>query len=116
VKGTKLWNQPRSPLIQGRSRRERPFWTDWLSGAVVAIVIGAVVAVAVLVPRSVGVTEWARILVLPVAAGAGIGSATGVWLAAAFGWHPRWVAGGIFGSTAAILATWVAIALGAAPG
>jgi len=114
VKGTKLWNQPRSPLIQGRSRRERPFWTDWLSGAVVAVVVGAVLALAVLAPKDAGVVTLTRAFLLPVLAGAGLGSALGVWLAAAFGWHPRWVAGAIFGSTSVLLATWLTVALGAA--
>jgi len=115
VKGTKLWNQPRSPLIQGRSRRERPFWSDWLAGAACAVAAGALVSIVVLLPKGSGLAESTRSVLLPLLAGACAGSVGGVWLAAAFGWHPRWVAGSVFGSFAAVIVTWAAIAFGAGP-
>ncbi len=42
MKGTKLWQAPGSPIIQGRSRNQRPSWQQWLPAALVsaAIVVG----------------------------------------------------------------------------
>jgi hypothetical protein len=115
VKGTKLWNQPRSPLIQGRSRRERPFWTDWIAGGVCGLGIGLLLAITLLVPKDASLVEVTRAVAIPVLAGTAAGSAMGVWVAGAFGWHPKWVTGGVCGTAVALVATWIAIAVGGAP-
>lgn len=36
--GTRLYQSPRSPLIQGRSKAERPLWEAWLGGTVIGLV------------------------------------------------------------------------------
>lgn len=45
AKGTKLWMEPRSPLIQGRSRMQRPLWRDWLATSLGASAIAAPLSV-----------------------------------------------------------------------
>jgi len=37
LRGTKLWQDTGSPLISGRSRREKPFWRDVLLGGTLAL-------------------------------------------------------------------------------
>ena len=53
MKGTKLWQAPGSPIIQGRSRTERPFWERWLGGVVgaEAIVLVGALLLALREPR-----------------------------------------------------------------
>jgi hypothetical protein len=53
---------------------------------------------------------------IPILAGSAAGSGIGVWVAGAFGWHPRWVTAGILGVVVAVAATWIAIALSGVPG
>jgi phosphotransferase system glucose/maltose/N-acetylglucosamine-specific IIC component len=43
VTGTKLFQKPRSPLIEGRSRVVQPLWWDWLVGAAWGAAAGAAV-------------------------------------------------------------------------
>ena len=111
MKGTRLWNQPRSPLIQGRSRRERPFWTDWLAAVSVGVVVGVLVAGTVLAPAGVTLLNAVTAAAASIVLGAALGAAGGVWVASGFGWHPRWVSGAIASGILAVVATWVLNAL-----
>ena len=111
MKGTRLWNQPRSPLIQGRSRRERPFWADWLAAVVVGIAVGAFVAGTLLAPAGVTFVAALASAAVWVVLGAAVGAAGGVWVAIGFGWHPRWVSGAIVSGILAVAAAWVLGAL-----
>lgn len=45
MKGTKLWTEAGSPLIQGRSRMQRPLSRDWLATALGAWMIAGPLAV-----------------------------------------------------------------------
>lgn len=97
---TSLYQSPRSPLIQGRTRWERPLWQPWLAGAVVSGVgagaflvwlqprVGASGEVTTLAPAAI----W--LALLAVVAGAGIGAATGRSL----GWRWRWLAAALAGA------------------
>lgn len=48
MKGTKLWQDTGSPLISGRSRRQRPIWQHWLLAALVSWVLVTAVALALI--------------------------------------------------------------------
>ncbi len=111
MKGTKLWNQPRSPLIQGRSRRERPFWADWLAAVSVGVVVGVVVGGTLLAPDGVTFLTAAISAAAGAVLGAAVGAAAGVWLASGFGWHPRWLSGAIASGVLAVVVTWALKAL-----
>jgi hypothetical protein len=90
VKGTRLWQGPGSPLIQGRSRQTPPFWRPWLLAIVIAM-IGA------------NFVSWALLHAQPIEfflAGSVAGSALGVWLARRMGWRSPWVLGVIVGAVA----------------
>lgn len=91
MKGTKLWYAPGSPLIQGRSRRERSFSADAVSGAVVGTAI-ALLGVGAALYTDLVMRVPAVVALSAIGSGT-VGSVAGVALARAFGWHPRWVAG-----------------------
>lgn len=101
MKGTRLWKPAGSPLIQGRSRRERSFLLD----AAIGFVLAVIVAVGVQALASLGDTDSLQTLLgwalVPVAAGSAVGSLVGVLVASGFGWYPRWVSGAIIGALAA---------------
>lgn len=101
MKGTKLWVEAGSPLIQGRSRRERPFWRDWLLACAGAILMGGGAALAVLVYKDAGVETALRAVALPVVPCAAMGGALGVWGSGLFGSSRRWLAGAITGAVLA---------------
>jgi len=107
VKGTRLWQAPGSPIIQGRSRTERPFWERWLAGAISAEAIVLLVAV-VWAFREPGAAFGAVVgsvlltFLLPAMPGCAAGAALGVWISRSMGWRRDWVAGAVLG---AILAT-----------
>ena len=52
-----------------------------------------------------GLVTALRTVWLPVIPSAALGSALGVWLASAFGWHPRWAAGSVTAAIASFLGT-----------
>lgn len=109
MKGTKLWHQAGSPLIQGRSQRERPFVTDLAIALVIAFAAALGGWMLVLTGRGVLVLDALSFAALPAAAGALLGASTGVWLASGFGWHPRWIAGVALGAVLAAGAVWPAL-------
>jgi len=101
ARGTKLFQAPGSPLIQGRSRTQRPWWQPYAA----AVVIGLAWPLVALVPGALGAYESAPqiatiasdlvkawvgslpVLVPSVLAGAGVGMlVSGVW-----GIRHRWV-------------------------
>lgn len=91
MKGTQLWQGIGSPLIEGRSRRPRPFWRPWLGAAIVSAV-------------SVGLAAWmlygvrgSDMCVVASAVGAGLGVAIGRRLE----WRSTWVLGVVTGTAVA---------------
>ncbi len=107
VKGTRLWQAPGSPIIQGRSRTERPFWERWLGaafGAMAIVFIGALL----LALREPGVAFGSALsgvaltFLLPALPGAAVGAALGVWLSRTMGWRRHWLVGSIVGATLAV--------------
>lgn len=110
MKGTKLWQEPRSPLISGRSRREAPFVRDWLLGSLFAAIVAVGAAVWLGdVSGTDSIAVWLTRVVL-IAGGAIIGSAPLLWLARRLGWRPSWIAGTVGGT----LGAWAAVAAFAA--
>jgi len=103
VKGTRLWQAPGSPIIQGRSRTARPFWEVWLAGAVWAQVVVLVSATAWEL-RSPGLGVFAALdrvllsMLIPSLAGCLLGSALGVLVGRAMGWRRLWLAGALVGA------------------
>jgi uncharacterized membrane protein YhaH (DUF805 family) len=104
VKGTRLWQNTGSPLISGRSRRERPFWWVWLGGTVVATVLAGAAAYLLF---AAGVDDPVTALATlgpAVVGGAAAGAAALGWFARKMGWRRAWVAGAIAGTLLGVLA------------
>jgi len=106
VKGTKLWQAPGSPIIQGRSRTEKPFWERWLAAALGAEAL--VFAVAVLlalrepdVALGAILSSVALTYLVPAIPGAAAGAALGVWLSRTMGWRRHWLVGSVVGAVLA---------------
>ncbi len=106
MKGTKLWQSAGSPIIQGRSRRQRPSWQQWLPASLVvaALVIGFLFAV----PSAGSGSPWA---VPSGVVGGLLGAVIGVEMARAMGWRFPVLWGIILGvvGAAALLAVGVTV-------
>lgn len=119
ARGTKLYQQPRSPLIQGHSKTERPVWREWLKGiAFGAAFTGVLFALySVLVPGTAfsigslsvrGVVAGAVGGTLISLGPAVVAALLGVLLARRMGWRRQWFAGMLL--TPVVLALFVAFA------
>ncbi len=95
VKGTRLYSATRSPLIHGRSRRERPFSSDWIAGAGLGFLACVVAAGLFFGDKGASAMTLVAQIAFPALLGAVLGGALGVWIAQAFGWHPRWISGAV---------------------
>ncbi len=109
MKGTKLWQAPGSPIIQGRSRTERPFFERWVGGFVGAeVCVLAAGMYSVMGQPDVETLDAVQMVAttyfLPGLPGALVGSALGTWLARGMGWRRHWVAGTITGAALAGMA------------
>lgn len=118
ARGTKLFQAPGSPLIQGRSRTARPWWQPYL----VAVGLGLLWPVASQTPLMYADPEmrfdhvgelfltaaflWLEALTILLPAVL-VGAAIGVSVATGWGWKQRWVAG----SVGAIAAWYAALVL-----
>ncbi len=92
---TNLYQTPRSPLIQGRTRWERPLWQSWLGGASAAALSFAAVCAVVL---RISLAELPLLVAaLALVAGSGLGAL----LARLWGWRLRWVWAGLLAVIAA---------------
>lgn len=104
ARGTKLYQQPRSPLIQGHSKTEQPVWREWLKGiALGAAFTGVLFAIySILVPGTAfsigglsttgvvaGVLGGTLISLGP----AVVAALLGVLLARRMGWRRQWFVG-----------------------
>jgi hypothetical protein len=105
---TNLYQRPRSPLIQGRTRWERPLWQAWLGGGGVALALGcAYLAVGTFNVRGGGTPA-----IVPVAWVSGIvacvvGSGLGSVAARLLGWRWRWLGAALLGVAGFALALMV---------
>ncbi|MDP2232693.1 MAG: hypothetical protein Q8K89_03585 [Actinomycetota bacterium] len=102
---TQLYQAPRSPLIQGRSKLEKPLWRSWVGGWLVAVAFPLVTGWASLlgdsrVPPGAAFERafdaWVAGLPL-LALAAAVGAFGGVVFARAWGWRVRWPLGAGFG-------------------
>jgi hypothetical protein len=98
LKGTKLWQAPGSPIIQGRSRNQRPSWQQWLPAGLVstAIVVGYLFVSS---PQSGG-SPW---LVAGAIAGAFLGALLGVRFTRSMAWRFPAAWGAVAGVAGAVL-------------
>ena len=100
--GTKLFQQPGSPLIQGRSRTRRPWWQPYL----IAVALGLMWPFASQVPHLAAESETAGLAeavvtvfeawvdgLLVLVPSVLVGAIAGVWIANAWGVRRRWLAG-----------------------
>jgi hypothetical protein len=112
VKGTRLWQAPGSPIIQGRSRNERSFWEAWAMGAASAEVL-VIVLLTAWALRTPGMAFFGAVgavfvtVLLPSLAGCMLGSAAGTAFARVVGWRRAWVAGLVLGVVLGIIAAQV---------
>lgn len=96
MRGTKLWQQAGSPIIQGRSRTAKPFWAD----AVRALLFGIVlcVAIALLAARSLEggrLLDQMLLLGRPLVLFGILPSLAAVWLSRSLRAGTPWVVGGL---------------------
>jgi len=106
VKGTKLWQAAGSPIIQGRSRRQRPAWQQWVPAwALAAALVGAILYIA---PGVAGGSRWAP---LGDVVGALVGAVIGVEVTRAMGWRFPLIWGAIVGIAASVVGIAVAAAV-----
>jgi hypothetical protein len=82
VKGTKLWQAAGSPIIQGRSRRQRPSWQQWLPAWIIASAV--TVGFLLLVPAASQGSTWSTAGCI---LGALVGAFAGVEITRAMGWR-----------------------------
>ena len=119
TRGTKLYQQPRSPLIQGHSKTDRPFWQPWLVG-VSALVLWVVATVYL---SSSGAAEggsvwqhtssaWSSDIPWLLAGGIA-GSAIGVTVARLWGIRQRWLVAVVAAIGGGYVLSWLAWAAGA---
>jgi predicted MFS family arabinose efflux permease len=92
VKGTKLWQAAGSPIIQGRSRRQRPSWQQWLPAWVAALAF--VAGLVYLAPATSSGSPWA---VASGVLGALLGAVVGVEVTRAMGWRFPFLWGAVLG-------------------
>ncbi len=98
MKGTRLWQAPGSPLIQGRSRYVRPWWQPWLGGVACSLVLFTV-------GYGLYVRSW-NLIALPlglILTGSAVGALPGVWIARRMGVRQAWVAGALGGLVGSVL-------------
>lgn len=97
MKGTRLYQRAHSPLIEGRSRRERPLSYEWASG--LALALGVTVALYALTQSAplslMGDAAFWKATIAPVLVGAALGAWLGALLARQMGWRPPWTTGAI---------------------
>lgn len=108
MKGTKLWQAPGSPIIQGRSRTERPFWERWLGGflgAEALVLVSALLLTLRQPSQDFGATMTSVVVsyLLPSIPGCLVGAAIGVWLSRTMGWRRHWLVGAIAGALLAAI-------------
>ena len=97
MKGTKLWQAAGSPIIQGRSRRQRPAWQQWAPAWIVSAV--AVAGLLFAAPAFSGGSPYAAASDI---IGALVGAVIGVEVTRAMGWRFPLVWGAIIGIAGAV--------------
>jgi len=112
VKGTKLWQSPGSPIIQGRSRTQRPFWQAWavgLAASCAAVALLGVVFAAEASTAGIVATGFASVLANVAAAfpGATFLSAIGTWFSRRIGTRQTWVVATAFGVVGGLASLWM---------
>ena len=105
MKGTKLWQAPGSPIIQGRSRRQRPAWQQWLPASIIS---GLAATALVYGSEWPGDTPLHYVLGI---VGAVLGAYLGVRLSRAMGWRFPLLWGSVAGIMSAAVLVTVAAAI-----
>ena len=112
MKGTKLWQSPGSPIIQGRSRRQRPFWQPWSSGIAVSCVLVGFFGLALSAETGavgLALSGVAGAFATAAAAfpGAFVLAAVGVWFTRRIGTRQPWIVATMFGLIGGLTSVWV---------
>lgn len=112
VKGTKLWQSPGSPIIQGRSRTQRPFWQAWSVGLAASCVCVAVLGFLLSAEAGAAgyvASGFAGVLATAAAAfpGATLLSAVGTWFSRRIGTRKPWVVATAFGIVGGLASLWI---------
>ncbi|MGB4594257.1 MAG: hypothetical protein WBI63_10890 [Coriobacteriia bacterium] len=117
-KSTRLYQRARSPLIQGRSKVERPWIVDVARGALFGIPVPYLYALADATASGLSIQDALlalladTIIVLPVALVASfVGAASGVSVARSWGSRRPWVVGA-FCAVIVAFAVWMLLGLG----
>ena len=111
MKGTKLWQAPGSPIIQGRSRNQRPFWQAWAAGLAVSCATVAFAGLALSAEagtRGLVASGLAGVLATAAAAfpGATVLSAVGTWFTRRIGTRRPWIVSTLFGVVGGLASVW----------
>lgn len=103
MKGTKLWQAPGSPVIQGRSREQRPFLNVWAFSAAAAalVLLGALFLYGVFpgdgaVPAMSALSTSLTFLTYALP-GLAVGSLLGTAFSRAIGTRRAWLGGCLLG-------------------
>ena len=112
MKGTKLWQSPGSPIIQGRSRRQRPFWQAWASGVAVSCVLVGFLGLAFSAQTGaagLALTGLAGAFATAAAAfpGATVLAAMGAWFTRRIGTRQPWIVATMFGVAGGLVSVWM---------
>ncbi|HSK48383.1 MAG TPA: hypothetical protein VLA05_10345 [Coriobacteriia bacterium] len=107
MKGTRLWQNTGSALISGYSRRQKPFWRDWLVAAAVGFVVASVGFVLWGMLQGSDPSSAARVAWVPAFIGCTVGAVPGVWIAGKFGLVRRWPTGAICGVVLSLGTAWL---------
>jgi hypothetical protein len=97
VKGTKLRQTARSPLISGTSRYHRSFFQDWIRAWGLAFLLGYGVMVVAMYLSGTGFETALRVVWMPALPASALGAVPGTWIARRMGWRSPWILGGVLG-------------------
>ena len=104
MRGTKLWQDPRSPLISGRSRAQRPLGLYWLGATTISFAAsGGALGLLVMDRITAAPLDYATPAAL-LLAGSAAGAGLVVWIARHMGWRAPWLAGSLGGIVSALAA------------
>ncbi len=108
MRGTKLWQQAGSPIIQGRSRTEHQFWQDWLGAMGLALALYMAVD-AIVSPPPEPLTRALTTIAgsaLACAQLAIVPTALGTWISRTLRISRPWLLGGVLGALVAAGLMW----------
>lgn len=107
MRGTKLFQQAQSPLIQGRSRSEHAFWRDWVLAALWGLLAGLGIGMFLASSAGQGIVGGALAGMLVAVPAAVLASALGVWVARAWGSRRPVIVGAALAVVLSVATVWI---------